>query len=144
MYVARKDVHTGEVALAEKSSPLMRCIELSSFDFKWMYPHDETRWQGVAPGHKLRLRAQTRSLQDDGFACEVSCREDGSMKVDFLGAASGSEQSLPQGVAPGQVVVLYDSQVCLGGGTIAKTRTLAEHLHGGRALTPEAKSEVDA
>jgi tRNA-specific 2-thiouridylase len=67
---------------------------------------------GAPPGARFSCTAQTRYRQPDE-ACEVALRDDGSVDVRF---------ARPQrAVTPGQSVVFYDGDICLGGAVIAST-----------------------
>ena len=65
-----------------------------------------------SPAKRFSCTAQTRYRQPDE-ACEVEVLDDGSLLVTF---------SRPQrAVTPGQSLVLYDGDVCLGGAIILST-----------------------
>ena len=65
---------------------------------------------GAAPPARSRHGAKTRYRQADA-ACTLARVDDGDITVDF---------AEPQwAVTPGQSVVLYDAEVCLGGAIIA-------------------------
>lgn len=65
--------------------------------------------QGQAPDKALRCTAKFRYRQPDQ-GVTVTMLEDGTAQVDF---------DQPQkAVTPGQAVVFYDGEICLGGGTI--------------------------
>lgn len=67
---------------------------------------------GAPPAPRFACTAQTRYRQADE-PCEVEVRDDGSLRVRF---------ARPQrAVTPGQSVVLYDGDACLGGAVIAST-----------------------
>ena len=67
---------------------------------------------GVPPAPRFRCTAQTRYRQH-GQACSVEIADDGGLRVHF---------DAPQrAVTPGQSVVLYDGEECLGGAVIATT-----------------------
>ena len=67
---------------------------------------------GAPPAARFACTAQTRYRQAEE-ACEVEVRDDGSLQVRF---------ARPQrAVTPGQSVVLYDADACLGGAVIATT-----------------------
>jgi tRNA-specific 2-thiouridylase len=67
---------------------------------------------GAPPARRFACTAQTRYRQADE-ACEVEVLEDGCLRVRF---------ARPQrAVTPGQSVVFYDADVCLGGAVIAAT-----------------------
>ena len=90
--------------------------------------HTETaHWiAGAAPAARFRCTAQTRYRQPDE-ACEVAVLDDGSVRVRF---------DRPQrAVTPGQSLVLYDGDVCLGGAVIVSTDA---RVPGRDALHPNA------
>ncbi|MFZ5636942.1 MAG: tRNA 2-thiouridine(34) synthase MnmA [Pseudomonadota bacterium] len=67
---------------------------------------------GTPPAARFACTAQTRYRQQDE-ACAVEVRDDGTLAVAF---------DRPQrAVTPGQSLVLYDDDVCLGGAVIAAT-----------------------
>ncbi|EIL99340.1 MAG: tRNA 2-thiouridine(34) synthase MnmA [Rhodanobacter thiooxydans] len=83
---------------------------------RWLYSRrlrsELPSWiDGIAPATRFRCTACTRYRQADQ-ACEVEVTDDG-LEVRF---------DQPQrAVTPGQSVVLYDGEVCLGGAVIAAT-----------------------
>ncbi len=76
---------------------------------------------GSPPATRFRCHAQTRYRQHEE-ACEVMIDETGALQVRF---------AFPQrAVTPGQSLVLYDGEVCLGGAVIAATDApLEARLH---------------
>jgi tRNA-specific 2-thiouridylase len=76
-----------------------------------------------APSSRFTCGAQTRYRQQDE-ACEVHVADDGHLDVRF---------ARPQrAVTPGQSLVLYDGDICLGGAVIASTNApleLAQREH---------------
>jgi tRNA-specific 2-thiouridylase len=67
---------------------------------------------GAPPASRFECTAQTRYRQRDE-PCNVAVRDDGTLEVRF---------DRPQrAVTPGQSVVLYDADTCLGGAVIAST-----------------------
>ena len=75
-----------------------------------------------SPADRFERTAQTRYRQADE-PCSVDVASDGSLKVHF--------QTPQRAVTPGQSVVLYQGDECLGGAVIARTdapleRQLAE------------------
>ena len=104
-YVAAKDLANNRlIAVQGKHHPLLYSDALTSERIEWI--------AGQAPlavGDTLALRAKVRYRQRDQ-ACDVTLREDGSVSVRFSAAQ--------RAVTPGQSLVLYDGDVCLGGGVI--------------------------
>lgn len=86
-------------------------------DSPWLQSHwlrsEATHWiAGAPPARRFECTAQTRYRQPDE-PCTVEVREDGCVDVRF---------ARPQrAVTPGQSLVLYDGQECLGGAVIART-----------------------
>ena len=74
---------------------------------------EQAHWvAGEAPATRFNCTAQTRYRQPDE-PCEVQLMDDGSLSVRF---------DRPQrAVTPGQSLVLYDGDVCLGGAVILST-----------------------
>ncbi len=67
---------------------------------------------GAPPAARFACTAQTRYRQQDE-PCEVEVRDDGTVAAAF---------ARPQrAVTPGQSLVLYDGEICLGGAVIAAT-----------------------
>ncbi|HEV2606419.1 MAG TPA: tRNA 2-thiouridine(34) synthase MnmA [Xanthomonadaceae bacterium] len=99
-------------------------------DSAWMQSHslqsEIAHWiDGAPPSAAFDCTAKTRYRQTDA-ACHVSVRDDGSVDVAF---------DAPQrAVTPGQSVVFYRDEVCLGGAVIAATNAPAiDNPHAGRA-----------
>ena len=67
---------------------------------------------GAPPATRFSCTAQTRYRQPDE-ECEVRVREDGGVEVRFARAQ--------RAVTPGQSLVLYAGDACLGGGVIERT-----------------------
>ena len=105
-YVARKDIANNTLYIVQgHDHPWLLSPALTAEQSSWIAGH------APAEGH---LHAKTRYRQAD-----VDC---------VLGEAGGSEFSLSfteaqWAVTPGQSAVLYDGDVCLGGGIIAGTST---------------------
>jgi len=75
---------------------------LAGLDASWV--------AGEAPPACSRHGAKTRYRQADA-ACTLARVDDGEIAVEFA--------ELQWAVTPGQSVVLYDAEVCLGGAIIA-------------------------
>ncbi|MFC3549531.1 tRNA 2-thiouridine(34) synthase MnmA [Lysobacter cavernae] len=104
-YVVGKDV-AGNVLYVDQgaASPWLMSQALWSEPAHWI--------AGAAPAERFTCTAQTRYRQADE-ACEVTVCDDGTLEVRF---------PRPQrAVTPGQSLVLYDGEVCLGGAVIAAT-----------------------
>ncbi|KGM54091.1 tRNA 2-thiouridylase [Lysobacter arseniciresistens ZS79] len=104
-YVVGKDV-AGNVLYVEQGhdNPWLQSQQLWSEPAHWV--------AGSAPAARFDCTAQTRYRQADE-ACEVTVNDDGTLEVHF---------DRPQrAVTPGQSLVLYDGDDCLGGAVIATT-----------------------
>jgi len=77
---------------------------------------NQLNWiSGKQPHFPLKCKAKTRYRQSDQD-CQILQDKEGQVKVEF---------TQPQrAVTPGQSVVFYDKDVCLGGGIIQSTNTL--------------------
>ena len=101
-YVAGKDLVANKLIVVQgHDHPLLMKRALAA---------DETTWiAGAAPGEQSTHTAKTRYRQADA-PCTLSRVLQSEIKVEF---------ATPQwAVTPGQSVVLYDGEVCLGGGVI--------------------------
>ena len=103
-YVVGKDVATNVLYVAQGG------------ENRWLYSQrlqsEAPSWvDGVAPAAHFRCSARTRYRQSDQ-ACTVDVHESG-LEIRFV--------EPQRAVTPGQSVVLYDDQVCLGGAVIAST-----------------------
>jgi tRNA-specific 2-thiouridylase len=103
-YVAEKDLERNVlIAVQGKQHPLLFARGLVSGPIDWL--------AGQAPGTRFRCKAKTRYRQPDQD-CEVTVLGQG-VKVVFDDAQ--------RAVTPGQSVVFYDGDICLGGGVIEQT-----------------------
>ena len=101
-FVAGKDLaHNALIAVQGHDHPLLYRREVAAVDVHWI--------AGGAPALPLRLGAKTRYRMPDAM-CEV--RSDDLRRVT---AVFDAPQWAP---TPGQYLVLYDGDVCLGGGVI--------------------------
>ena len=101
-YVAGKDLATNKLIVVQgHEHPLLLKGSLAA---------DETTWiAGVAPAERSQHTAKTRYRQADA-PCTLARVLECEIQVDFAS---------PQwAVTPGQSVVLYDGEACLGGGVI--------------------------
>jgi tRNA-specific 2-thiouridylase len=101
-YVADKRLGSNELIVVQgHDHPLLMKRELKATDTAWV--------GGVAPQERSTLSAKTRYRQADA-ACTLERVLESEIRVDF--------QSPQWAVTPGQSVVLYEGEVCLGGGII--------------------------
>ena len=102
-YVAAKDVPSNTLTVVQgHDHPLLMKPTLAALDASWV--------AGEAPPVRSRHGAKTRYRQADA-ACTLARVENGEITVDFAESQWA--------VTPGQSVVLYDAEVCLGGAIIA-------------------------
>ena len=101
-FVARKDIEKNTLWVVQgHDHPWLLSPALRAADLSWAAGHPP------APG---RYAAKTRYRQSDA-ACALDILPDGSLRLDF---------DAPQwAVTPGQSAVVYDDEVCLGGGVIS-------------------------
>jgi len=104
-FVARKDMANNTLWVVEgHDHPWLRSLELVAQDASWV--------AGDAPASG-QLAAKTRYRQQDA-ACRLADACNSGFKLSFTD---------PQwAVTPGQSAVLYDGEVCLGGGIIASAQ----------------------
>ena len=104
-FVVAKDVARNILYVDQgHDSPWLMSSSLRSEPAHWV--------AGTPPATHFRCTAQTRYRQPDE-PCEVEVADDGALAVRF---------DQPQrAVTPGQSVVLYEGDVCLGGAVIAST-----------------------
>jgi tRNA-specific 2-thiouridylase len=100
-FVAGKDMAANELVVVQgHEHPLLLSDRLAAGDLTWV---------GPAPEAGRRYTAKTRYRQEDA-GCLVESLADGRLVLVF---------DEPQwAVTPGQSVVMYDGEVCLGGGII--------------------------
>jgi len=100
-YVAEKRLDSNELVVVRgHDHPLLLKKSLEAAEASWI---------ASAPSEGMNLSGKTRYRQADS-PCTLSRVLDSEIKVDF---------PAPQwAVTPGQSVVLYDGEVCLGGGII--------------------------
>jgi len=104
-YVVGKDVANNILYVDQDTqSPWLQSHALHSEPAHWT--------RGAAPARRFECTAQTRYRQADE-ACTVNVADDGTLSVEFARAQ--------RAVTPGQSVVLYDGDLCLGGAVIAST-----------------------
>jgi len=117
-YVVGKDIATNVLYVDQgHDNPWLQSQSLQSEIAHWI--------DGAPPAAAFECTAKTRYRQTDA-ACRVSARDDGGVDVAF---------DAPQrAVTPGQSVVFYRDEVCLGGAVIAATDAPAiDNSHAGRA-----------
>ena len=103
-FVAKKDVSTKTLYVVRgHEHPWLYSNGLSAINSSWVNPDSSDAWPNKSLGAKTRYR------QADA-KCYSSLKKPGGISVQF---------DQPQwAVTPGQSVVLYDGEVCLGGAVI--------------------------
>lgn len=116
-YVVGKDVGDNVLFVAQGAdTAYLRSSRLWSETAHWI--------AGAPPAQRFRCTAQTRYRQHEE-PCDVSIDDNGQLDIHF---------DRPQrAVTPGQSVVLYAGEVCLGGAVIARTDALLEQRARGVA-----------
>jgi len=111
-YVVRKDLAANVLYVAQgHDHPALFSRWLTASELSWV--------ASTAPESPLRCTAKTRYRQPDQ-ACRIEALDDDACRVRF---------DVPQrAVTPGQSVVLYDGDACLGGGVITDCEALATPL----------------
>jgi len=114
-FVARKDLaHNTLFVVQGHDHPWLLSEQLSADDLSWCAP------TAPAPG---RYAAKTRYRQSDA-PCTLGFNDKGELALAF---------DEPQwAVTPGQSAVLYDGEVCLGGGVIASASRSTSPPFGAR------------
>ena len=112
-FVAAKDLERNVLTVVQgHDHPALQSQALVATDLSWV--------AGDAPSLPFACTAKTRYRQR-AQACTVLAREADRLLVEF---------SAPQrAVTPGQSVVFYQDEVCIGGGIIAEVEKHAENLH---------------
>jgi tRNA-specific 2-thiouridylase len=103
-YVVGKEVAANVLIVAQgNANEWLQSRKLSATDLTWV--------DGAAPATQFRCTAKTRYRQADQ-SCEVHT-SDSACEVVF--------DDVQRAVTPGQSVVFYDGEVCLGGGIIQRS-----------------------
>ncbi len=101
-YVCAKDIDNNRLIVAQgKQHPALFRPSLVAGDMHWI--------SGTPPEIPLRCQARIRYRQPDQ-ACEIAVLDDDHCEVHF--------ESPQRAIAPGQAIVFYSGDNCLGGGTI--------------------------
>jgi tRNA-specific 2-thiouridylase len=101
-YVAAKDLQRNRLIVVQgHDHPALLADRLTALDLTWI--------SGAAPHCNWVYTAKTRYRQKDA-PCTLASTSNGRCVIEFA--------ELQWAVTPGQSVVIYESQVCLGGGII--------------------------
>ncbi len=104
-YVVGKDMENNVLLAAQgHDHPLLFSQRLHAAQLSWV--------DGEGPSAPFSCRAKTRYRQADQ-ACTITRLDTDSCEVDF--------KQPQRAVTPGQSVVFYDGEICLGGGIIEST-----------------------
>jgi tRNA-specific 2-thiouridylase len=116
-YVAAKDMENNELIVVQgHDHPLLLSRRLEAVDLAWV--------GGAAPRPGAKVAAKTRYRQADA-ACVVASVSAGRMELAF--------NDNQWAATPGQSAVLYDGEVCLGGGVIDRAHAGAVSANEGRS-----------
>ena len=116
-YVVGKDVARNVLYVDQDTqSPWLQSTRLWSESAHWV--------AGTPPARQFECTAQTRYRQPDE-ACRVTVEDDGTLAVRFVRAQ--------RAVTPGQSLVLYAGEECLGGAVIERTDAPLEQKLAERA-----------
>ena len=117
-YVVGKDVASNTLTIDQGvDTPYLMSKQLLSEPAHWI--------SGAPPARLFECTAQTRYRQPDE-ACTVEVRDDGCLSMRF--------EHAQRAVTPGQSVVLYLGDECLGGAVIAATDAPLERSNFNRLL----------
>ena len=106
-FVARKDMQNNTMWVVQgHDHPWLLSTRLSALDASWV--------AGEPPQPSAAMAAKTRYRQSDS-PCVIASPAGAQFSVDFAAAQWA--------VTPGQSAVLYDGEVCLGGGVIDQVAT---------------------
>jgi tRNA-specific 2-thiouridylase len=107
-FVADKDLESNTLYVVQGDThSSLYSVALTASGVNWISPE--------SPVEPIRCTAKFRYRQPDQ-GVTISLQDDGLSRVEF---------DIPQkAITPGQAVVFYDGEVCLGGGTIDKVHML--------------------
>jgi tRNA-specific 2-thiouridylase len=108
-FVADKDLESNTLYVVQGDAHVsLYSVGLTATDVNWISPEALTR--------SIRCTAKFRYRQPDQ-GVKITPQADGIYKVEF--------DSPQKAITPGQAVVFFDGETCLGGGTIDKVHMLA-------------------
>ncbi len=103
-YVAQKDLENNTLVVVQGGQhPLLFASNLIAEQVHWI--------SGNPPKNPFKCSAKVRYRQQDQ-ACQLNIQDDGTIAVQF--------DQAQRAVTPGQSVVFYDGDICLGGGVISQ------------------------
>lgn len=102
-FVASKDLQLNQLIVVQgHDHPLLLSLQLDTLDMHWI--------SGGAPDTSREYAAKTRYRQQDA-SCSITLSSENTAHFIF--------SSAQWAVTPGQSVVVYDEEICLGGGIIS-------------------------
>ena len=111
-YVARKDVPANTLVVVQgHDHPLLLSKSLHAQEASWV--------SGEVPGNSSRHGAKTRYRQADAQCTFSAADGEQEGRGESASGFTVDFESPQWAVTPGQSVVLYDAEVCLGGGVIS-------------------------
>ena len=111
-FVADKNLATNQlIAVQGEAHPLLHYKALSASQLDWV--------NGECPAINTPLKAKIRYRQTEQ-PCQIKQCNNGRILVEF--------ESAQKAITPGQSVVFYDGQICLGGGVIEQRANSADEL----------------
>jgi tRNA-specific 2-thiouridylase len=122
-YVADKNLADNVLVVAQgHNHPALLQSELDAAEINWI--------ADSPPGERFQCTAKVRYRQED-HPCNVQMHADGTCSVAF--------HAPQRAITPGQYVVFYQGEVCLGGGVITRTRSQSalESPPSGRGAYPD-------
>ena len=112
-YVIGKDVKKNTITVSHRLRLWESCRCLTSAEYKLI----NTNWIIDKPKSNKTYQAQIR-YHGEYFNCKISCTGQTSAEIKFEPARTAKQGGKNVLVAPGQSVVVYDKNICLGGGVV--------------------------
>ena len=103
-YVYRIDIENNLLYVTDKDGDELKSKQLVAKDWHWIIPEDEEKYLWKKLNGKIRYR------QNPPVACKLEPTGEKEMLVTF--------EEEQRAIAPGQIFVAYDGEVCLWCGTI--------------------------
>jgi len=113
LFVARKNAAANELVVAPSDHPSLFCTSVFVSSWHWIW--DDHPPSSVDSPTGLRASVQIRHRMSE-VPCTIFRRKGGVFEIRF--------EQPEQGVAPGQIAVVWDGEWCLGSGKIVDTTCL--------------------